>query len=57
MALVLLHWHNLHDDRHLTAPQLRISAEPTIGPDPWAGTFPTTSAGKTPHPPNPSAAA
>jgi hypothetical protein len=42
----LLHWHNLHDDRHLSAQQLRLSAEPTIGPDPWAGTFPTTSAGK-----------
>ena len=42
----LLHWHNLHADRHLNAQQLRLSAEPTIGTDPWAGTFPTTNAGK-----------
>jgi hypothetical protein len=42
----LLHWHNLHADRHLSAQQLRLSAEPTIGPDPWTGTFPTTNAGK-----------
>jgi hypothetical protein len=36
----------VHADRHLSAQQLRLSAEPTIGADPWAGTFPTTNAGK-----------
>jgi hypothetical protein len=39
-------WHHIHADRALTAEQLRRSAEPDFGPDPWAGTFPTTAAGR-----------
>ncbi|HET9138780.1 MAG TPA: hypothetical protein VFO68_05390, partial [Actinophytocola sp.] len=41
-----LHWHHLHADRALTAEQLRRTAEPDAGPDPWAGTFPTTETGR-----------
>jgi hypothetical protein len=42
----LLHWHELLGDTPKTANQLRAFAEPDGGPDPWAGTFPTTSSGK-----------
>lgn len=42
----LLHWHHLHAGRALTAEQLRRTAEPDLGPDPWAGTFPTTGTGR-----------
>jgi hypothetical protein len=42
----LLTWHEIHGDQELTAQQVRSSAEPEFGPDPWAGTFPTTAAGK-----------
>lgn len=39
-------WLDVHGDTHLTAQTLRVSGEPTAGTDPWAGTFPTTPAGK-----------
>ncbi|SDU51820.1 hypothetical protein [Amycolatopsis keratiniphila] len=39
-------WRDVHGDSRLTAQQLRVSGEPTAGTDPWAGTFPTTPAGK-----------
>lgn len=42
----LLAWHDLHGQEPLTAQQIRGSAETYIGPDPWAGTFPTTNSGK-----------
>ncbi|MEU0508395.1 hypothetical protein [Amycolatopsis sp. NPDC006125] len=42
----LLAWHDLHGEQPLTAQQVRGSAETVVGPDPWAGTFPTTAAGK-----------
>lgn len=32
--------------RHVTAAMLRRSAEPEVGPDPWNGTFPTTTSGR-----------
>jgi len=44
----LTRWHHLHASAPLTANELRAHAEldhPTA-PDPWAGTFPTTSSGK-----------
>ncbi|GHE83401.1 hypothetical protein GCM10017786_13110 [Amycolatopsis deserti] len=42
----LLAWHDLHGEQPLTAQQVRGSAETIVGPDPWAGTFPTTLGGK-----------
>jgi hypothetical protein len=42
----LLTWYQIHGDQELTAQEVRSSAEPEFGPDPWAGTFPTTNAGK-----------
>ncbi|WP_244211033.1 hypothetical protein [Amycolatopsis kentuckyensis] len=42
----LMAWLDVHGDVKLTAQQLRQSGEPTAGTDPWAGTFPTTAAGK-----------
>jgi hypothetical protein len=42
----LLYWHDLYGARQVTANEVRASAEPMLGPDPWAGTFPTTQGGK-----------
>jgi hypothetical protein len=42
----LLHWQHIYADRQVQARELRASAEPDIGADPWAGTFPTTPGGK-----------
>jgi hypothetical protein len=42
----LLYWHDLYGGRQVTANEVRSSAEPILGPDPWAGTFPTTQGGK-----------
>lgn len=44
----LLHWHALHGDRQLTANELRRTAEPGPGSDPWAGSFPTLGNGQLP---------
>jgi hypothetical protein len=40
--------HDLHADRHLTAHELRRTAETADGfdYDPWAGTFPLTGSGR-----------
>jgi hypothetical protein len=46
MRAFLLRWHHIHADNPLTANELRISAEPGPGADPWAGTFPTSLSGK-----------
>jgi hypothetical protein len=42
----LMAWHDLHGEQPLTAQEVRSSAETIVGPDPWAGTFPTTASGK-----------
>jgi hypothetical protein len=42
----LLHWRTIFADRPVSAKELRASAEPEFGSDPWAGTFPTTAGGK-----------
>lgn len=42
----MLHWRTIFADRPVTAKELRASAEPDVGADPWAGTFPTTAGGK-----------
>jgi hypothetical protein len=42
----LLHWRSIFADRRVQAKDLRASAEPDAGADPWAGTFPTTPGGK-----------
>ncbi|CAM4025365.1 hypothetical protein KIPE111705_36975 [Kibdelosporangium persicum] len=42
----LLRWHQLHGETALSANDVRRSAEPDIGGDPWNGLFPTTPAGK-----------
>jgi hypothetical protein len=42
----LMRWHELHGDRHLTANELRRTAEGFGGTDPWDGTFPTTGSGQ-----------
>jgi hypothetical protein len=42
----LLHWRYIYADQRVQAKELRSSAEPDIGPDVWAGTFPTTAGGK-----------
>lgn len=40
-------WHHIFADQPKTARDLRASAEPELGrADPWAGTFPTTPAGR-----------
>jgi hypothetical protein len=40
-------WHHTFANRRVTARDLRAHAEPEPGrPDPWAGTFPTTPAGR-----------
>ncbi|WP_426561391.1 hypothetical protein ACPPVT_14450 [Angustibacter sp. McL0619] len=44
----LLRWHTLHADRRLTASELRRSAEPEVGPDPWDGLFPALPSGRLP---------
>ncbi|MFC4943238.1 hypothetical protein [Pseudonocardia sp. GCM10023141] len=48
----LLRWRTLHADRHLTANELRTSAETSGGGgfsgDPWSGTFPMTPNGQLP---------
>ncbi|MCI2423959.1 hypothetical protein MOQ72_41830 [Saccharopolyspora sp. K220] len=44
----LLRWHTLHGEKHLTANELRASAEPDWGTDPWVGSFPTSPTGKLP---------
>jgi hypothetical protein len=47
----LLRWHHLHGNKHLTAHELRRSAETGgggFGSDPWAGTFPVTGSGHLP---------
>ncbi|MGW5642216.1 hypothetical protein ACWEV3_11020 [Saccharopolyspora sp. NPDC003752] len=44
----LLRWHALHGQKRLTANELRASAEPELGTDPWVGSFPTTNTGKLP---------
>jgi hypothetical protein len=44
----LLRWHHLHGDRHLTANDLRQSADPLLGTDPWQGLFPTDARGNLP---------
>jgi hypothetical protein len=43
----LMRWHELHGDRHLSANELRRTAESGFGgSDPWDGTFPTTGSGQ-----------
>ncbi|MCU1685794.1 MAG: hypothetical protein JWQ81_6533 [Amycolatopsis sp.] len=43
----LLKWHALHGGNPMSAQQIRASAEVEFGvTDPWAGSFPTTNAGK-----------
>lgn len=42
----LMRWHELHGDRHLSANELRRTAEGFGGSDPWDGTFPTTGSGQ-----------
>ncbi|MFI0470941.1 hypothetical protein ACH347_43355 [Saccharopolyspora sp. 5N102] len=44
----LLRWHALHGAKPLTANELRASAEPGLGTDPWVGSFPTTATGALP---------
>lgn len=44
----LLRWLDLHSDRHMTASELRRSADPEIGPDPWDGLFPAQPSGRLP---------
>ncbi|MBQ0928827.1 hypothetical protein [Saccharopolyspora endophytica] len=44
----LLRWHALHGEKPLTANELRASAEPSWGTDPWVGSFPTTARGDLP---------
>jgi hypothetical protein len=46
----LLRWHTIHHSRHLTAHELRASAETSTGftGDQWAGTFPLTGSGHLP---------
>jgi hypothetical protein len=44
----LLRWHELHPGRRLTANELRRTAEPGMGTDPWDGTFPTLGNGHLP---------
>ncbi|HEX3778170.1 MAG TPA: hypothetical protein VHX38_00755 [Pseudonocardiaceae bacterium] len=42
----LLHWHDMHGDRQITARDLRRSAEIDGGADLWAGSFPTDRRGQ-----------
>jgi hypothetical protein len=42
----LVHWHELHGDRQITARDLRRSAESDGGADLWAGSFPTDRRGQ-----------
>ncbi|WP_210435411.1 hypothetical protein [Saccharopolyspora sp. ASAGF58] len=46
----LLRWHALHGTKPMTASELRATAEPGPGADPWVGSFPTTNTGKLPSP-------
>jgi hypothetical protein len=44
----LLQWHHLHGTRHLTAHDLRQTADNIPGTDPWQGLFPTDTRGNPP---------
>ena len=44
----LLRWIDLHGNRPMTANELRRTAEPDIGPDPWDGLFPAQPSGRLP---------
>ncbi|MGL4174316.1 MAG: hypothetical protein ACRCTR_09675 [Actinomycetota bacterium] len=44
----LLRWADLHGTTPLTAAQLRRTADPEIGPDPWDGLFPALTSGRLP---------
>jgi len=42
----LLRWHQLYGPKPVSAGDLRATAEPDTGLDPWHGAFPTTNTGK-----------